>query len=58
MPELRRAGKPTLHYALDDYTDPWRDAPYLILQHGYGPLGTVLVQLGALLEPILQSRAA
>ena len=39
MPELRRAGKPTLHYALDDYTDPWRDAPCLILQHGYGRSG-------------------
>jgi 3-oxoadipate enol-lactonase len=39
MPELRRAGKPTLHYALDDYTDPWRDAPHLILQHGYGRSG-------------------
>ena len=39
MPELRRAGKPTLHYALDDYTDPWRDAPYLLLQHGYGRSG-------------------
>src|SRR5262249_49139872 len=39
MPELRRAGKPTLHYALDDYTHPSRDAPHLILQHGYGPSG-------------------
>ena len=39
MPELRRAQKPTLHYALDDYTDPWREAPYLILQHGYGRSG-------------------
>ena len=39
MPELHRAGKPTLHYALDDYTDPWRRAPYLILQHGYGRSG-------------------
>jgi len=29
MPELRRAGKPTLHYALDDYTDSWRHAPDL-----------------------------
>jgi 3-oxoadipate enol-lactonase len=36
MPELRRAGKPALHYALDDHTDPWRNAPHLILQHGYG----------------------
>src|SRR3954470_14284346 len=39
MPEVRRAGKPTLYYALDDYTDPWRNAPYLILQHGYGRSG-------------------
>jgi 3-oxoadipate enol-lactonase len=39
MPEVRRAGKPTLHYALDDFTDPWRHAPYLILQHGYGRSG-------------------
>jgi 3-oxoadipate enol-lactonase len=39
MPELRRAGKPTLYYALDDYTDPWRHSPYLILQHGYGRSG-------------------
>jgi 3-oxoadipate enol-lactonase len=39
MPELRRAGKPMLHYALDDHTDPWRNAPHLILQHGYGRSG-------------------
>jgi len=39
MPELHRGGKPTLHYALDDYTDPWRRAPYLFLQHGYGRSG-------------------
>ncbi len=25
-----------LHYEVHDYTDPWLDAPYLILQHGYG----------------------
>jgi 3-oxoadipate enol-lactonase len=36
MPFLKRLGEPTLHYELDDYTDPWRKAPYLILQHGYG----------------------
>jgi 3-oxoadipate enol-lactonase len=39
MAEVHRAGKPTLYYALDDYTDPWRNAPYLILQHGYGRSG-------------------
>ncbi len=36
MPTLSRAGKPDLHYEVDDYTDPWRNAPYLILQHGNG----------------------
>ncbi len=36
MPMLERAGQPALHYHLDDFTDPWRNAPYLILQHGYG----------------------
>ena len=39
MPFLKRPSKPTLHYELDDYTDPWRNAPYLILQHGYGRSG-------------------
>ena len=36
MPIVKRAGAPSLHYIVDDYTDPWRDAPYLILQHGNG----------------------
>jgi 3-oxoadipate enol-lactonase len=36
MPILKRAGAPDLHYVVDDHTDPWRDAPYLILQHGNG----------------------
>ncbi len=39
MPLVTRAGQPTLHYELDDYTDPWRNAPSLILQHGYGRSG-------------------
>ncbi len=25
-----------LHYELHDYTDPWKNAPVLILQHGFG----------------------
>src|SRR5215831_16455584 len=33
---LKRAGAPDLHYVVDDYTDPWRNAPYLVLQHGSG----------------------
>jgi 3-oxoadipate enol-lactonase len=36
MPYLERPGKPKLHYTIDDYTDPWKDAPYLVLQHGNG----------------------
>ena len=36
MPYVERRGKPRLHYQLDDFTDPWRNAPFLILQHGFG----------------------
>ncbi len=36
MPILERNNKPALHYVVDDFTDPWRNAPYLILQHGNG----------------------
>ena len=39
MPTLSRPGLPTLHYSVCDYTDPWVDAPYLFLQHGYGRNG-------------------
>jgi 3-oxoadipate enol-lactonase len=36
MPYLERSGHPKLHYAVDDYTDPWKNAPCLVLQHGNG----------------------
>ncbi|MCE9638805.1 MAG: alpha/beta hydrolase [Betaproteobacteria bacterium] len=36
MPYVERPGAPTLHYVVDDFTDPWKNAPYLILQHGNG----------------------
>jgi 3-oxoadipate enol-lactonase len=36
MPYLKRSNKPDLYYELDDFTDPWANAPVLILQHGYG----------------------
>lgn len=39
MAILARPGHPDIHYALDDFTDPWRNAPYLILQHGFGRSG-------------------
>ncbi len=39
MPNLKRSGQPTLHYAVDDFTDAWKHAPYLVLQHGYGRSG-------------------
>lgn len=35
MPVLERVGHPRLYYELDDFTDPWKQAPYLLLQHGY-----------------------
>src|SRR6266511_5580804 len=36
MPILRRKNEPDLHYEIDDFTDPWKNAPYILLQHGYG----------------------
>jgi 3-oxoadipate enol-lactonase len=39
MPFVKRTGDPDIHYTLDDFTDPWRNAPYLILQHGFGRSG-------------------
>ena len=35
MPFLDRTREPRLHYELDDYTDPWKNAPCILLQHGY-----------------------
>jgi 3-oxoadipate enol-lactonase len=39
MPYVERPGKPRLHYTVDDHTDSWRNAPYLVLQHGNGRSG-------------------
>ncbi len=36
MPTLYRSNQPALHYEIDDYTDPWKHAPFILLQHGYG----------------------
>ena len=36
MPYLKRTGEPDLWYEVDDYTDPWRNAPCVVLQHGNG----------------------
>ena len=36
MPFVERPNAPSLHYVVDDYTDPWKNAPYLVLQHGNG----------------------
>jgi 3-oxoadipate enol-lactonase len=36
MPVIERPGKPRLHYAIDDFTDPWKNAPFVVLQHGNG----------------------
>ena len=39
MPYVKRSAGPDLHYVVDDFTDPWKNAPYLILQHGNGRSG-------------------
>src|SRR5690606_25507888 len=39
MPTVTRPNAPSLHYSIFDCTDPWGDAPYLFLQHGYGRNG-------------------
>ncbi len=35
MPFVTARDGVRLHYAMHDYTDPWKQAPILILQHGY-----------------------
>ncbi len=35
MPLLHRTSQPSLCYEFDDYTDPWRNAPCIVLQHGF-----------------------
>ena len=35
MPYLTRPGQPRLSYDVADYTDPWKNAPAILLQHGY-----------------------
>lgn len=39
MPYLSARDGVKLHYAIHDYTDPWKPAPVLILQHGFGRTG-------------------
>ncbi len=36
MPLVKRTHKPDLFYELDDFTDPWKNAPFILLQHGFG----------------------
>lgn len=36
MAIVKRSNKPDLYYELDDYTDPWKNAPFILLQHGFG----------------------
>ena len=41
MPFIKRAGQATLHYKIDDFTDPWKNAPVIILQHGHETFWTM-----------------
>ncbi len=36
MPFVDRGPSLRLHYAFDDFTDPWEELPFLLLQHGNG----------------------
>ena len=45
MPFMERAGKPAIHYTIDDNTDPWGEKkPFLVLQHGYSRSGVFFGQ--------------
>lgn len=44
MPTITRGNLPSLNYTICDYTDPWKNAPYLFLQHGYGRNGSFWFQ--------------
>jgi 3-oxoadipate enol-lactonase len=39
MPILSRSADLSIHYTIDDFTDPWADRPFLVLQHGNGRSG-------------------
>lgn len=36
MPFVKRKNQPDLYYEVSDFTDPWKNAPYILLQHGFG----------------------
>lgn len=44
MPFLKAPGRPSLHYVIDDYTDPWEKKPWIVLQHGYSRSGVFFAQ--------------
>lgn len=44
MPLLQRSGQPSLHYVIDDYTNPWEKKPWIVLQHGYSRSGVFFRQ--------------
>ena len=39
MPDLQRGAGLSIHYHIDDFTDPWVESPMLLLQHGNGRSG-------------------
>ena len=51
MSLVRKAGRPALHYVVDDYTDPWKNAPYILLQHGNGRSGRFWYSFGCRISP-------
>ena len=57
MPSLTVSPGVDLHYYDDDFTDPWRSSPTMLLQHGFSPKRQVLVQLGAPAVPSVPNPA-
>lgn len=44
MPFLQRPGQPRIHYVVDDFTNPWENKPWMVLQHGYSRSGVFFRQ--------------
>ena len=39
MPTVAVSETLNVHYEVDDFTDPWEERPFLVLQHGNGRTG-------------------
>ncbi len=58
MPEFQPTPDLTMHYEVDDFTDPWRKPETVLLLHGNAESGARLVRLGPASRAPLPRRAA